>query len=104
MKKKTAGQICAETFIEYNKQFAIPYDSFDVGIPTVVLEMYDALIRNGFKGVKIDHPLNRIAYVSRLVALDCRRKNGYWICDSQITYPGIERVPVNVYRLRKRNE
>lgn len=102
MKKKTAGQICAEAFIEYNKQFATPYDSFDIGMPTVVLQMYDALMENGFKGVKVEHPLNRIAYVSRLVALDCKRKDGYWSCSEQITYPGIQKRPVNVYRLRKK--
>ena len=101
MKKKTAGQICAEIFIKYNKQFATPYESFDIGVPTLVLEMYDALIKNGFKGVKIEHPLNKIAYVSKLVALDCKRKNGYWICNKKITYPGIERVPVNVYELKE---
>lgn len=99
--KKTAGQICAETFIEYNKQFSTPYDSFDIGMPMIVLQMYDALIENGFKGVKVEHPLNRIAYVSRLVALDCKRKDGCWNCSEQITYPGIQKRPVNVYRLRK---
>ena len=100
--KKTAGQICAEVFKEYNKQFITPYLSFDIGMPIIVLAMYDALIKNGFKGVKIQHPLNRIAYVSRLVALDCKRKNGYWMCNEQIRYPGIQKVPVNVYKLRKK--
>lgn len=104
MKKKTAGQICAEVFIEYNKKDIqkglSSYDSFDIGMPMLVLQMYDALIENGFKGVKVEHPLNRIAYVSRLVALDCKRKDGYWNCNEQITYPGIQKRPVNVYRLR----
>ena len=100
--KKTAGQICAEVFKKYNKQFTTPYDSFDVGMPMLVLQMYDALIENGFKGVRVEHPLNRIAYVSQLIASDCRRKDGYWICNEKMTYLGLVKVPVNIYRLRKK--
>jgi len=104
MKRKTKAQICAEVFIDYQRRYKYEYgvdmDSWNVGVPDPGFEMYEALINAGFKGSKIKHPLARLDYVSRCLAEDCHRSNGFWKCNSTITYPGITRHYCNVYELR----
>lgn len=102
--RKTKAEICAEVFKEIivreREKYGVALTQLDVGQPEFMLELYDALIQAGFKGCKIDHPLNRIDYVSRCLALDCHRKNGFWKSESTITYPGITRHYCNIYELR----
>ena len=104
MKRKTKAQICAEVFKKYcadcEKECGIKMSSWNVGDPDPGFVMYEALIDAGFKGPKIQHPLNRLDYVSRCLALDCHRTNGFWKCTKTITYPGITRNYCNIYELR----
>lgn len=104
VKRKTKAEICAIVFKkyceDYEKQYGIKMSSWNVGDPDPGFVMYEALIAAGFKGPKIQHPLNRLDYVSRCLALDCHKSNGFWKCTKTITYPGITRNYCNIYELR----
>jgi hypothetical protein len=93
---KTKAQICAEVFKEKGE-----HDFCDVGTPYIMMEMYYALKAAGFKGCKIEHPLNRLAYVSRCLAEDSHRINNIWVISGTITYPGICKRKCNVYKLKE---
>ena len=102
---KTAGQICAEVFKKYNKgsvdMAEYPLNFVDLGVPTLILKMYYALIKNGFKGTNAQDPSSMTLYVSKLLASDCESKKGCWMCEERMSYWGKKKIPVNVYRPRK---
>lgn len=92
--KKTKAQICADVFKKNGE-----YETCDVGSPDIMMQMYYALIEAGFKGCKIEHPLNRIAYVSKCLADDSRKVNNTWKIVGTITYPGFCKGRCNIYAL-----
>ena len=94
--KKLASQICAEVAIREDET------EFDLGKPLLGALMYEELMKQGYIKKPLNHPLDRLVYISRLLRRETKRDNGVWLYNGKIDYPGIEKRPVNVYRLRNR--
>ena len=98
--KKRCAIICAEVVR------AQGYTSWDCGCFQLAHDMYDECIKQG--AMKISklkhrhHPLNVNHRISQILAEDCKRRDGVWLCDKTLTYPGILKKPVKFYELRRK--
>lgn len=95
--RKTCGQVCAEIIKKYNK------NEWDMGMYAIGNEMYCKIQKSGITKTKINHPIDRLTYVSLLLLHDTKSKKGYWIRDGKAYYRGIFKNPVAVYKLRERS-
>lgn len=96
MPKKSAAEICAEVAIREDET------DFDLGKPLLGALMYEELMKQGYIKKHLNHPLDRLVYISRLLRRDTKRDGGFWLYAGKIDYQGIQKRPVNVYKLRDR--
>ena len=92
---KSKAQVCADVAMKYNA------DTFDRGMLSLGVAMYNELEKQGKICHKVSHPLAKLKCVSSIISGSVAGKFGPWCIAGQVSYHGIYNHKVTVYKLKE---